>query len=357
MAPASSTASGPTIYQVATVAGVSTATVSRALAHSDKVRPSTRDRVLAAAHELGYVPEAAARALAGRRTRALGAVLPHMDGAYYSELLVGFELAASALGMSVVIDLAHPDTDPRAFVRDLAGRVDAVAFMARSSVTSDLIREVASTRPVITVARPEVDGCDALFSENHASARALTAHLIAHGRTRLGFAGPLEHGSDIAARYAGFLDALASAGLAEAAHLDVEPMERGGHALAHDLLARGDLGTANAPFDAIVCGNDEIALALTHTLTRAGVSVPGDLAVTGWDNTITARYLTPTLTSVQQPVADLGRRAAELLVARLTGAPVGPSITLPAEPIYRGSCGCPDTDLHPAPAPAAATSS
>src|SRR5699024_9147933 len=98
-----------TIYEVAARAGVSIATVSRTFSDSAKVAPRTREAVLEAAQDLQYVPAAAARALAGRRTRALGAVLPHIDGHYYAQLLVGFEVAASELGLSVVLALASPD--------------------------------------------------------------------------------------------------------------------------------------------------------------------------------------------------------------------------------------------------------
>ncbi|WP_347040941.1 LacI family DNA-binding transcriptional regulator [Brachybacterium nesterenkovii] len=328
-----------TIYAVAQRAGVSTATVSRALAGSPKVAPATRDAVLAAARELAYVPDASARALAGRRTGALGLVLPHIDGAYYAELLVGFEMAASRHDLSVTITLANPRDDSARAVRELSGRVDGMAFMARSAAGTELVAEIARRRPVITVAREQVPGLEALFAENRETARDLTRHLLDHGRTRPVFVGRPEAGSDLEARHQGYCEALAEAGV-QGRLLEADLAEDEGSQLADRLLAdRRPDGRLAA--DAIVCGNDELALTIMTRLQDQGVRVPEEVAITGWDDTVAAAYVRPGLTSVAQPVRRLGELAAARLALLVDGEPADPGpVVLPSTPVFRTSCGC-----------------
>lgn len=340
----------PTIYQVAEHAGVSIATVSRAFSAPSKVAPRTLDSVLDAARELRYVPAAAARALAVRRSKALGVVLPHIDGPYYAELLVGFEVAASELGLSVVLALLNPQEPRHLSVLDLLGRVDGVAFMARSGALDDTVRQVADVRPTVSVARGLVEGVDAFYAENRTAARQLTEHLIEHGRRRIGFVGRLEEGSDIGQRHVGYLEALQDAGLTPAECFAVDPVEASGVEIAEKLLAleregtdagTGECGmTGIAGLDALVCGNDELAMAIIARLTSAGVDVPARLAVTGWDDTVTARYLTPGLTTVRQEVAELGALAAQRLAALIDGDTAQPPVTVDSNVVLRQSCGC-----------------
>ena len=335
---------GATIYQVAERAGVSIATVSRTFGDPTKVAQRTRDSVFAAARELRYVPAAAARALAVRRSRALGVVLPHIAGPYYAELLVGFEVAASEQGLSVVLVLAKPEEERSAAVLDLLGRVDGIAFMARSGADDEVVRQVAELRPTVSIARGEVSGVDAFYAENRESARDLTAHLIDHGRERIGFVGRLEEGSDIGRRHRGYLDALEAAGMTPAQQFSVDPVEAAGLAVAEQLLAAdqalapGSSGVAG--LDALVCGNDELALAIIARLTAAGIDVPGRLAVTGWDDTVTARYLSPGLSTVRQEVSELGALAARRLAARIDGDPAQDPVTVGSTLVLRESCGC-----------------
>ena len=326
-----------TIYEVAARAGVSIATVSRTFSDGSKVAARTRDAVLEAAQELQYVPAAAARALAGRRTRALGAVLPHIDGPYYAQLLVGFEVAASELGLSVVLALASPDGVRSTAALDLLGRVDGVAFMAPSGADDAFVARVAGIRPAVTVARGQVEGAEAIHDENREPARELTAHLLSHGRRRIGFVGRPEEGSDIAGRHRGCLDALEAEGLSLSRLLEADPVEEAGREVAEQILS-GPLD-----LDALVCGNDELALAVVARLTAAGVRVPEDIAVTGWDDTVAARYLTPGLTTVHQDVAELGALAALRLVARIDGDPALDPVTIGSRAVLRASCGCDGT--------------
>lgn len=324
-----------TIYAVAQHAGVSTATVSRALAGSDKVAPRTREAVLAAVRALNYVPDGAARALAGRRTNALGLVLPHIDGPYYAALLVGFEMAASELGLSVVISLAGPDTDPQRSVRTLASSVDGIAFMARSAADDALIREIGERRPVVTAARARIPGRDALYAENVVTAARLTGHLLEAGRRRIGFVGRPEPDADIGARHQGFLSALADAGVEPVQTFAVDPVEEAGEQLVREILAEG------IAVDALVCGNDQLALAVMRALQDGGVDVPGQVAVVGWDDVHAARFVRPGLTTVAQPVEELGALAARRLAGLVDGAaPIEEPVVLDSRIVHRASCGC-----------------
>lgn len=325
-----------TIYAVAQHAGVSTATVSRVLSGSPKVTERTRGAVMQAARDLQYVPKAAARALAGRRTSALGLVLPHIDGPYYADLLVGFEVAASELGRSVVIFQAAPRTDVSRALQSLAGQVDGIAFMARSSVTEEQITELSRVRPAVTVARPAQPDLPALFAENRGEAHRLTQHLIESGRRRLAFVGRPERGSDIGQRHRGHLAALEESGLQPAALLEVDPVEAEGAAAADRLLED------HPDVDAIVCGNDQLALAAGKRLHERGRRIGQDIAVTGWDDTLAARYVRPGLTSVRQPVRELGAQAARTLISLVEGLDADPTpVVLGSQIIHRGSC-CPD---------------
>ena len=323
-----------TVYEVAARAGVSIATVSRTFSDSSKVAARTREAVLEAAQDLQYVPAAAARALAGRRTRALGAVLPHIDGHYYAQLLVGFEVAASELGLSVVLALASPDGVRSTAALDLLGRVDGVAFMAPSGADDAFVARVTGLRPTVTVARGQVEGAEAIHAENREPARELTAHLLSHGRRRLGFVGRPEEGSDIAGRHRGCLEALRAEGLELVRLHEADPVEEAGREVAERIL-RGPLDV-----DALVCGNDELALAVVSRLVEGGVRVPEDVAVTGWDDTVAARYLTPGLTTVHQDVAELGALAARHLAARIDGEAALEPVTVESRAVLRASCGC-----------------
>ncbi len=312
----------------------STSTVSRALRGDSRIRQSTRERVERAAATLHYVPQAAAQRLAGSPVRALGVVLPHIEGTYYAELAVGFETRASELDTSVLLLLANPKSDQRSAVRRLVGQVDGVAFMAMSAATDALISDIGERMPVVTVARTKLPGIPAIYAESTTSADQLTTHLITRGRTRLAFVGQVDPGSDIESRYQGFSAALRRAALTVPPAMDVAMDEDTGRALARELVIGG------LQYDALVCGNDEIAVALVHELQELGVDVPRQISVVGWDDIRVSRYLRPGLTTVSQPVAQLGALAAEHLHRLLAGERADDSVVLPTTIVHRQSCGC-----------------
>ncbi|QKE83281.1 LacI family DNA-binding transcriptional regulator [Arthrobacter sp. NEB 688] len=328
---------GTTIYSVAEAAGVSIATVSRVIQGSTAVAERTRAKVLDAIDRLDYVPLAAARSLAVRHHEAVGLVLPELHGPYFSELLMGFEQAAAELELSVVLALVEPDRplDAPRFTRLTAG-VDGVAVLG-GIIPDDVLERAARQKPVLVVAGGATTGFERLAAENVASSHELTTHLLdRHGRTRPVFAGDPGVAPDVRQRFEGYATALLERGLEVPAPLGGGLRESDGAAAAERILA----GEVTA--DAVVCANDEVALALTTRLAAGGVRVPDDLAVTGWDDVMAARYVRPGLTTVRQPVRELGGLAARRLHERITGAEPGDPGLLATRVVLRGSCGCPE---------------
>jgi LacI family transcriptional regulator len=332
-----------TIYSVAQLAGVSIATVSRVLQGTRATSPQTRASVLAAVRELDYVPLQAARSLAVHRHEAQGLIVPDLIGPYYSELLMGYESAAAELGQSVVIVVAHPSEEATRAAR-LASRVDGIV-VANSAISDDAARNLAQRTPVVLLARPAVAGCDAVSAENFHSAFALTDHLLSHGRRRLSFVGDPEGSPDVQQRYLGFMEALSASDTAATAPIvKVGFRERSGADVAAQVLSQHTMP------DALVCANDELAVATMKALQHAGIRIPDDIAIVGWDDVMTARYVSPSLTTVRQPLYELGRAAATRLHERIAGAPTAPEpLILPTELVLRTSCGCPEKDNHDEP--------
>lgn len=330
-----------TIYQVAQLAGVSIATVSRALRDSELVTPRTRERVQQAARELQFTPSRLGRSLAEGRHAANGIVFPELVGPYYAEVVLGYEATAAAFGSSVLILATRGRPDAAAAVRDLAARVDGLTVMGQS-VGDDVIAGLAGTGlPVVLLARDPVPGVDTVRAGNDHTARRLVEHLLSHGHRRFTFLGDPAGSPDVAGRFHGVEAALSLAGLdvpdpVRPAGFDLEAGEQA----ARDLLRR-------ARPDAVICANDEVALGVLLAAEAAGLSVPGDLAVTGWDDLLAARFAG--LTTVRQPMRELGVTAARWLNKRITETDRSAARRriLPTQLVVRRSCGTHSPEVHP----------
>ncbi|WP_380174751.1 LacI family DNA-binding transcriptional regulator [Kineococcus sp. DHX-1] len=371
----------PTVYDVADRASVSIATVSRVLRTPDAVREATRERVLDAVRDLGYVPSGNARALAGRKTGVIGLCFPGHDaleeedrpapeladgvgggvrvvddrrhGAapqspnlYFDEVLRGAEVEAWRRGFALMVAAGRgPARD--VIVNDIAGRVDGLAVLART-VSDDLLVHVARRLPVVlladaarTGAEPP-DGLDHVSVDNAAGMQALVTHVV----ERLGVrdlvyvAGPADSPDD-AERQRGLFAALDAAGLDRTAveHVRGDFRRDTGDAAVAELLGR------RVP-RALVCANDQSALGALDALRRRGLRVPDDVYVTGFDGLDVGRFTEPPLTTVAQPMAELGRAAVRAVVDRLTdpGAPLL-SARLPVQVLLRESCPPVDTSM------------
>ncbi|WP_393060258.1 LacI family DNA-binding transcriptional regulator [Streptomyces sp. LN549] len=349
--------SAPTVYDVAERSGVSIATVSRVYRTPESVRAQTRERVLDAARELGYVPSGSARGLASRTTGVLGLCFPDYadpdaeadaeadsdaDDAvmlYSDQIIRGMERAARRHGYALLI-AASLEGGPESLVAKVAGRVDGFAVLAQTVPTEDL--EVISRRlPVVMLAGPrEIDHLDHIVVANADGERELTRHLIEdHGLHRLAFVGGDTDSPDAEARFRGFQEACRDAGLPvpdEPALRTTMMKQAEGAQAAETLLDRG----GERP-EAMLFANDQMAVGALRALARRGVRVPQDMAVTGFDGIPLGRIVQPALTTVRQPIRRLGEQAVELLVERLNNSGREPvSLTLPVSVIRRTSCGC-----------------
>jgi LacI family transcriptional regulator len=320
-----------TIYEVAARAGVSIATVSRALRDSDLVAAPTRRRVQKVAEELRFRPSRAGRALAEGQHAANGIVFPDLSGPYYAEVVLGYEDVVAELGRSVLILATNGRRNAADAVLELAGRVDGMVIMGRTVPDGVVARIADSGLPLVLLARTPVGLVDTVTADNEQSARDLTAHLLGHGHRTFAFLGDPAESPDVAGRYTGFRQALALGG-----HTAPDPTPcafdvRAGYAAARDLLAR------TRP-DAVVCANDEVALGALRAAEDLGLSVPGDLAMTGWDDIMAADYAR--LTTVHQSMRELGATAARWLDERIHGGPTqARHEVLPTRLVVRASCG------------------
>jgi LacI family transcriptional regulator len=302
---------GVTIRDVAQHAGVSIATVSRALRGHENVTDTTRQRVLASVAELRFTPSRLGVSLAERRHAANGIVFPDLSGPYYAEVVLGYEEVAAELGRSVLILSTHGRDAARELVMGLAGRVDGLVVLGRT-VSDDVVREIADRgTPLVLLARPTIGDVDSVNAENVESAGVLAQHLLDDGHQRLVFVGDPASSPDIAERWHGLCARLETHGLSQPPQLSPTGFgEDAGLTTARDLL------TGTLP-DAVVCANDELALGVVSGLRAAGVDVPARVAVTGWDDVMAARYAG--LTTVRQPMRELGATAAHLLDSRIGG--------------------------------------
>jgi len=324
-----------TIYEVARRAGVSIATVSRVLRGTAAVAPDTRERVLGAVAELGYTPSRSARSLAEGRHAANGIVFPDLSGPYFAEVVLGYEEVAAEQGRSVVILSTHGRQAAREMVLDLAARVDGLVVLGRTVGDEVLLELARKGLPVVVVARDRVDGADSVNAENEDSAYALTTHLARdHGYRSFEFLGDADTSTDTGQRWRGFTRALTAAGVAVPSAPVPCPFDEDDGRVAAARLLR------DRPPRVLVCANDEIALGAITAAEALGLRVPDDLAVTGWDDVMAARHSRPGLTTVRQPMRELGALAARRLHDRLAGVTTEPRHeVLPTQLVQRASCG------------------
>ncbi|GGK40303.1 LacI family DNA-binding transcriptional regulator [Salinarimonas ramus] len=320
------------ITDVARLAGVSTATVSRVLAKPDQVAPRTRARVQEAVARLGYVPNPAARTLRSQKTRMVLVVVPDLENVFFSRILRGIEetLAAAGHGMIIAdLDPASPRMEElAAFARR---QVDGVILLngRRLGTEAEGVPTIALCETIPGVSFPQI------AVDNRASARRVVAHLASLGHRRIAYlAGPEGNVLEVE-RAAGYREGLAAAGLA----FDPALVWPGDYTLASGVAAAGRLLADGARPTAVFASSDVMAIGLVGALQEAGLDVPGDVSVAGFDDIEFAAMSRPALTTIRQPRRDLGRAAAEALLARLAGRTPPALSLLETELVVRASTG------------------
>jgi LacI family transcriptional regulator len=356
-------ANAPTIYDVADRAGVSIATVSRVLNGHTNMRPETRQRVMGAVHELKYVPNGAARGLSQGLKKVVGIVfdgIPATDDLLnveeetllFSDSVVrGAEAGASQLGYSLLLNsVGRGSGDPERTINGLTGKVDGLILLDRV-MPERRVAPLAKRIPMVLLTGSGRSRSAVTVRVDNAAAMAdVATHLVrVHGFRRLAFVSGLAASPDSTTRAQAFVKSVAELGGT------VQPLEpwaanwtSGGAVRA----TRTWLESGGELPEGIACANDQMAIGVMHALNRAGVRVPEQVAVIGFDDIPVVRHLSPSLTSVRQPSRQLGAVAVEVLIGLVEGRPPAcRDMVLPTQLQIRRSCGCaavPGDDLSDA---------
>lgn len=333
-----------TVEDVARECGLSRATVSRVLNGASRVKPRTVERVQRAIAALGYHPNAHARALSGGPSGTLAVLLRGASWKpYYSTLLEGIEEVASREGLYVLLRTRDYLTAAPRILEE--GRADG--FIIRNMDEPEAHRRLFARLkgkdvPFVLVGDP-LDDCHSITIDNVGGARAMARHFAEHGFRRILFIGGPEGHVDSTDRLYGFKMGLSEQGL------DADALD----------LAYGDFSTpsgfnamragfSKGRHEAVFAANDRMALGAMLYLRQAGLRVPEDAAVAGFDDSFFTEYLSPPLTTVRQPFRELGVTAMDTMTRLLAGTPAqSRHMILPTLLVVRASCGCRYTDHNP----------
>ena len=330
------------LRDVAEMARVSTATVSRAINDPETVRPDTRQRVEEAVRRLGYRPSRVARRLRVRcgRSSLIGLVIPDLQNPFFADLARGVEDTAQRHGYTVLIGNADEDAEKERRYLQVMGAesVDGVILPPSSPETpfsaADLLRDGI---PVVCVDRrlPKMK-LDMAVVDNVRGTREAVEHLLALGHRRVGFIQGSPHLSTSRERRQGYVDALEAAGVSVDRSLirSGDSRQESGARVASEMLAAADRPSA------LLVGNSMMTLGALEAIQRAGLRIPDDVAIIGYDDMPWAMAVTPPLTVVRQPGYELGARAMELLLRRIEEPTRSTTVvTLQPELVVRESCG------------------
>lgn len=333
---------GVTIKDVAREARVSVASVSRALNGHSSVTEQTRRRILHIAEQLRYIPHSAARSLITRRTQTIGALLPDLHGEFFSELIRGIDLAARARGLHLLVSSSHDDArEAAAALRAMQGRVDGLLVMSPHVDATFLRDNLPHGLPLVLVNTPiNGPGHAALNIDNFGGAFSMVRHLVSCGHRRIALIAGPEHNFDAAERLRGYRSAMEKF----APGVAVQVL-RGDFTEASGYRAGQQLLELRQRPQAVFAANDIMAAGCLYALREAGVRVPQDIALAGFDDIPIAHFVSPALTTVRVRIADLGARALDRLAALIEDAAAGNDDVqmLDTELVVRQSCGAHDS--------------
>lgn len=329
-----------TIREVARRAGVSISTVSRVFNETAVVDETTREKVRAAARDLHYTPNQAARSLVMNETRTIGLILPNIFGEYYSELIRGMDEVASARDYDILITGSKSlGTKFEKSILSLSGRVDGLIIMS-PALRSDYLRTIIPPHlPAVLLNAAGTSGAFPTVSVNNRDGATMAVnHLIRLGHTRIAIITGLAQSEDAVLRTEGYRDAMRAAGL-EQGMLEVGgafTLESGAHA-ARAIVAQPVRPTA------VFCANDAMAIGALNVLAEHGLAVPHDIALVGFDDIPSARFTVPPLTTVRVDLPRFGAAAMEELITCIAAGTAAPPVhrTVDCALVVRSSCGTP----------------
>ncbi|NNJ13372.1 LacI family DNA-binding transcriptional regulator [Chloroflexales bacterium ZM16-3] len=332
----------PNIDDIARIAQVSPATVSKVVNNRPYVSAATRARVERVIAETGFVPSQRARGLSRKRSSILGLLIPYTSDQLFLdphllELMRGIEAVANEHDYNLLLSTAREAVDAAsACVRMLrSDMIDGAIIVETSDVQPFAEALAAESSPWVVVGYARQSATPAVHADDYGGALQATRHLLELGHRRIGVISSVWRPFAVEERERGIRDALAEAGVAP----DTGLMALGDFSIESGDHAGRALLSAAAPPTAIFALNDRMALGLIRAAATLGLRVPDDLSVVGFDDISLATLLTPALTTVSQPGFALGSAAASALFQLLDGEPLSPPAALPTELIIRGSTG------------------
>jgi LacI family transcriptional regulator len=327
-----------TIDVVAQKSGFSRATVSRVLNRDASVKPATAQKILQVIEELGYTPHSIASALSGGKTKTLAILLPDLVHEYYTQLLAGADSTAEEHGYILLLKTRNTKKVFQELVE--GNRVDAfiLRYAGPTSFDEDLLKYLRNRQiPYVVIGTPPfLDTHPAVMIDNIGGARLMAHHYAAHGFRRILFVTGPEYSNDSKDRLYGFKVGLSEKGIDPAGVVVCEGdfSQQSGYEVAKQYLLQ-------ERFDGVFAANDSMALGVIQFCQDRGIRVPEDLAVTGFDDNFFAAHLQPPLTTIRQPMFEIGVVAVlNLLRTMEKGEQLEPRVILPTKLIIRRSCGC-----------------
>jgi LacI family transcriptional regulator len=334
------------IFDVAKLAGVSKSTVSRALNQPDSVKPEIRQAVDKAVKTLDYAPSYFAQGIRTGRTKTIAMLVPDFSNVFYSELFKGVESVAVKSGYMVLICNTDRqiETEHR-YINKLIGRkIDGIIYntynVSRENIAA--LNKITRETPVVFMDNvfKKGDKLSYVVTEGCDSTCEAVNYLYRQGRRRIGYIKIVANVSVIENRFKGYLKGLKNCGLPLEKDLIFQPDP--GVPPETDHLRIGGMGGAyfaslSNPPDAIVAGIDTLAIGCMKELKKLGVKVPGDMAIIGFDNIPLCELVEPALTTIAQPIVQLGAAAAGIIIDKLRGIPTKEKIIMPGELVIRQS--------------------
>ncbi|MGO0062297.1 catabolite control protein A [Brevibacillus fluminis] len=317
-----------TIYDVAREAGVSMATVSRVVNGNPNVKPTTRKKVLAAIERLGYRPNAVARGLASKKTTTVGVIIPDISSLFFSELARGIEDIATMYKYNIILCNSDNRLEKELQLINtlLEKQVDGLLFLG-SEIKEDHLQTLSTAAvPVVLAATRDADNILPSVTIDHfQAAYDATKALIDRGHKRVAIlSGPKTDPLGGLLRFEGYKQALADSGIA----LDEELVRSGSYWYETGLRNMNEFLKLDNPPTAVFAANDEVAIGAIHAIQDAGKSVPGDIEIIGHDNIRLAEMVRPKLSTVVQPMYDIGAVAMRLLTKYMNNEHVEEHVVL-----------------------------